>query len=70
METIGGEHSTVAGVYDNIGWVYDRQNDYEKALEYYRKAYRILVSSMGEDHPYAILVKERLTKVEAILKEK
>jgi len=49
--------------------VYERQNDYETALEYYQKAYKLLVPFMGEDHPYTILVKERLIKAEAILKE-
>ena len=41
----------VAASYNNIGNVYNRQGNYEEALEYYQKDLDITVRLVGQDHP-------------------
>jgi len=41
----------VAASYTNIGNVYRKQGQYERALEYYQKALDIDIKVSGQDHP-------------------
>ena len=55
-ETIGDNNDTknlipIANLYNEIGLVYYKQGDYEKALEYYRKALVIKEKQLGNNHP-------------------
>jgi tetratricopeptide (TPR) repeat protein len=41
----------VASSYSNIGVVYRKKGQYERALEYYQKAFEIDIKVSGQDHP-------------------
>ena len=41
----------MAGTYNNIAGVYQRQGKYEMALELYEKCLAIRIKALGEDHP-------------------
>jgi tetratricopeptide (TPR) repeat protein len=51
-KVLGKEHPDTATTYNNIAGVYRAQSQYEEALEWYRKAYRIYIQVLGETHPY------------------
>lgn len=55
--------------YNNIGFLYWKQGDYEKALEYYTKALEIYSSILGEDHPITVKVKKKSSEAKAKMKE-
>lgn len=50
-ELHGKESKEAASSYNNIGWVYKYQGDYDKALEYYFKALEIWEKVFGTEHP-------------------
>jgi tetratricopeptide (TPR) repeat protein len=47
----GHDSPDVAASYNNTGNVYNRQGQYERALEYYQKALEINIKVSGQDHP-------------------
>ena len=51
-KTLSKGHPLRATAYNNIADVYRAQSQYEEALEWYRKAYRIYIQALGETHPY------------------
>ena len=50
-EETNGQNETTADAYNNIGNVYHKLGDYDKALEYHNKALEIKKDVLGEDHP-------------------
>ena len=50
-EVSGKEHPDTAAAYNNIGVVYDNQNEYDKALAYHEKALVICEKVLGAAHP-------------------
>lgn len=50
-ELYSTKHPDIAVSYNNIGWVYTEQCDYDKALEYYDKALAIYKKNLGPKHP-------------------
>ncbi len=55
--------------YNNIGFLYWKQGDYEKALEYYTKALEIRLDVLGENHPITVKVKKKSSEAEAKMEE-
>lgn len=51
-EETNGQNETTARSYNNIGIVYRKLGDYDKALEYHNKALEIQKAVFGENHPY------------------
>ena len=49
---MGGEHPSVAASYDNIGEVWNKKGEYDKALKYYEKSLTIELKSLNRDNPY------------------
>ena len=37
--------------YSNLGLAYDNKGDYDKAIEYYKKALKIILRKLGSEHP-------------------
>ena len=66
---LGESHPNVAIDYYNIGFVYNKQGDYDKALEYFEKALNIFKAVLGEEHPSTIQTKEKISEIQAKLKE-
>ncbi|MDO4803673.1 MAG: tetratricopeptide repeat protein, partial [Lachnospiraceae bacterium] len=64
----GTEHPSTATTYNNMALVYQAQGDYEKALEYYKRAYSIRLSRFGENHPYTKGTKRGIEVVESLMK--
>lgn len=52
-------------IYDNIGVVYDDKGDYDRALEYYLKAYNIFKQKLGAVHPYTKMAEENIELVKS-----
>ena len=50
-KVLGPKHPDTVIVYSNIAGVYRTQGNYEKALEYYEKALKILDEKLGPEHP-------------------
>ena len=50
-KVLGTEYPDTAQSYGNIGTVYKKKCDYDKALEYFEKALRIFKSTLGDSHP-------------------
>ena len=50
----------MAASYSNIGNVYNRQGQYERALEYYQKALEIDIKVSGQEHPDVAASKENI----------
>jgi tetratricopeptide (TPR) repeat protein len=48
---LGTQHPNTAITYNNIGFVYDNQGDYPKALAFYQKALKIREKVLGIEHP-------------------
>merc|ERR1712167_280105 len=46
----GKDHTLVATSYNNIACVYESQNKYDEALEYYNKSLDIRINKLGKDH--------------------
>lgn len=59
----------VANLYEDIGLAYFEMRDYAKALEYLNKALPIRESSSGCEAPQTLKVKEKISKIEAKMKE-
>ena len=51
LKTLGGEHPYVATSYNNIGQVWNKKGEYDKALEYYEKCLAIELKTLGGEHP-------------------
>ena len=52
LQVYGESHPDVATSYNNIGYVYSSQGNYNDALKYYQKALEILLKFYGESHPH------------------
>ena len=50
----------MASSYNNVGNVYNRQGQYELALEYYQKALEIDIKVSGQEHPDVAASKENI----------
>ena len=48
--------------YNNIGLVYFNKGEYEKAIGFYNKALKILISTVGENHPYVEICNDNLER--------
>jgi tetratricopeptide (TPR) repeat protein len=58
---LGKEHPNTATTYNNIGPVYDNQGEYDKALEWYQKAWPIGANKLGPNHPNTITLKRNMS---------
>ena len=63
LATLGADHPSTAGTYNNMGAVYNNKGEYDKALEYYNKALEIRLATLGADHPNTKLVQENVAKI-------
>ena len=63
MKVSGQDHPAVAASYTNIGIVYKRQGQYERALEYYQKALEIYIKVSGQEHPDVAVSYQNLAAV-------
>ena len=50
-EVLGLKHPSTATSYNNFGSVYEKKEEYDKALEYYHKALVIDEEVLGIKHP-------------------
>jgi tetratricopeptide (TPR) repeat protein len=64
------EHPDVAVSYNNIGNIYKEQGDYVKALECYHKTLSSWEKLLDPEHPYMVMIREKIADVEAKMKEK
>ena len=62
---LGEEHPDTAMSCNNIGAVYDSLGDYDKALEYYRKALKINIKLYGEEYSKVQAIKKKIEEVKA-----
>ncbi|CAF5030685.1 unnamed protein product, partial [Rotaria sp. Silwood1] len=51
LKSLPSDHSDIASVYNWIGVVHDKRNNFDQALEYYEKAYAIRQEQLPSDHP-------------------
>ena len=51
---------------NNLGAVWEELGKYEKAIEYYQKAYSVFRESLGEDHPNTKATKKHLEQARNI----
>jgi tetratricopeptide (TPR) repeat protein len=63
IEKSGREDAGVGNLFNNIGWVFDKQGDYEKALSYYKKTLEIDESVQGADNPAAAATYDNIAQV-------
>lgn len=59
-EKFGENHMNVASVINNIASVYSKMGDHVNAISHYQQAYDMVVSSLGEEHPQADIIKRLL----------
>ena len=69
LTIFNSEHPSVAESYHCIGNVYADQGDYYKALEFYNKTLVIREKIFDEDHPSFILIKNKISEIQAKLSE-
>lgn len=62
-------HPKVALSYNNMGFIYNEQKDYSRALDYFNKALSAFLIVFGEDHPKTIQIKDKISEIQAKLKE-
>ncbi len=56
-EKFGENHMNVASVLNNIASVYSNMGDKDNAVSHYQQAYDMVVSTLGETHPQAEIIK-------------
>ena len=56
-------HPDVAASLNNLGLVWEKKGDTEKARQYYDQAYRMFVETLGEQHPSTQLAKKNLNAI-------
>ena len=61
----GEDHMNVASVLNNIASVYSKMGDKDSAVSHYQQAYDLVVSSLGEAHPQADIIKRLLDEEKA-----
>ena len=66
---VGENHPNVASCYVSIANAYFKLNNYHLSIEYYDKAYKIRSQVFGEDHPLTQSITNKLSEVQAKLKE-
>lgn len=49
-KVLGKDHPSTATTYNNIALVYHDQGEYEEALEYYVKSFRVMRIRLGKAH--------------------
>lgn len=59
-EKFGENHMNVASVLNNIASVYSKMGDKKNAVSHYQQAYDMVVTSLGESHPQADIIKRLL----------
>ena len=59
----------LGGIYSNMGIVYYKKYDYNKALECFGKALRIYESKFGAEDKRTLKAKERIEAVKQKMKE-
>jgi len=50
-KVLGEDHKKTLGSLNNLGTVYHKMKDYEKALEYYERALKGREKTLGKTHP-------------------
>ena len=56
-------HPAVATSYSYIGQIYFAQNDYSKALDYFKKSLKIVLSVYGENHSQVSSIYDHIGEV-------
>jgi tetratricopeptide (TPR) repeat protein len=69
LEVYGERSPYTATSYNNIGSVYKSLGEYEKALEYYNKAKKILLNFVDENHPNIQIMNDNIESVKNKMKE-
>lgn len=69
LQQYGEEHPELASSYYNIGIVFYDQKNFEKAIENYNKALPLREGTYGKEHPQTLKVKEKISEIEAKMKE-
>ena len=57
----------VAISYGNIATIYKKQGKYDKAFEYYNKAFKIFKKRLGTKHDYTISTLQSMIKIKKYL---
>ena len=57
---LGEKHPDTAISYNNLASMYERQEKFKIALDYYLKAYQILALKFGLQHPHTQFVYENI----------
>ena len=63
------QHEEVAWSYNNVGNSHYCLKQFNEALENYNESYQILLSVLGEDHPNTIIVKDKISEIQAKIAE-
>lgn len=66
-ELYGTEHPKTATSYNNIGAVYYKSKEYDKALEYLNKALKIRETKLDPNHPYTKITQEWIEAVHSAM---
>lgn len=71
IETGGEKQISVAWLWDNMGIVFNKMDEYEQALEYFEKSYQLTASLLGPNHPRSLeLLMHKATALSHINQEK
>ena len=57
----------IASVYHSLGYVYDEQGEYTKALEYYNKALEVNENILGANHPNTTTTLNNIAQIYTVL---
>ena len=60
---LGKDHPSTATTYNNIASVCFYNKNYEKALEWYRKALEINEKVLGKDHPSTCTIYDNIYEI-------
>jgi tetratricopeptide (TPR) repeat protein len=63
IKLLGEEHTEVAAILSNLSHLYAVQGFYEKAKRLGIKALEIFTQKLGSEHPYTIVQKEALERI-------
>jgi len=66
LKQLGSDHPNVAIRYNNMGAAYQRKGNYNRALEYYKKALKIGQKSLGKNHPDTKHYQRKVDSMEAL----
>ena len=56
IEELGNALSSTATYYNNLGGAYKSKGEYDKAIDYYKKALEIDLKTIGENNPNTAIV--------------